>query len=112
MHLIRYLRRLMIRGRTQTSTLPNDPTTHFLPDIWATETKDALDAIDRMMSGLPTLPHRQRFLWWHRHHCEPCKDYRREWDAAWKNIYQGKELRIPQFTSLVLKEAPDVYIGD
>ena len=53
-----------------------------------------------MMSSLPQPPHRRVFVWWHDHFCGACKDYRREWADAWEKVWQGKEIRIPQFASL------------
>ena len=103
MHLIRYLRRLIIRGKTQTST----PLDSFIPEIWATETRETLEAVDRMMSSLPQPPHRRVFVWWHDHFCGACKVYQQEVVDALKKFYVGREVRIPQFVSLT-REDPDV----
>ena len=75
---------------------------NFIAEIWAKETREALDFMKKVMGAMPELPHRQRFLWWHRHFCQECEVYREEWRKVWAaHLEEGLRVQIPNFSSLM-----------
>ena len=72
--------------------------TNYMPDIWASDTYDALEftrTINQLL-GIPAYDHRRRWGWWHDRFCESC---RRVNDTSIVPIGEGRTIRIPQVQS-------------